>query len=519
MAAPKTPQFSGVKFSPLSDTKKETFENKTIQTWLSDTATTEMQNRFGLKSSDDVLTLLRSPNGKFARELINRQMEAMKAMEARKNNTKQSQLFKKRLTALILGLAYQKEAAAETREARIVRLNDKLVDKQLDAGEKRIEEQEEKALQDSIESSREAEADYHDSIEALEAALDEQNDMLDSIEDEWAEIKQLDLEQEARGGLIDSLLDNIDDVFDLDSEEHDKLTLDDRDLINKFPKDKTIVKEKGKSYVLERGQKLDQLSSEEKQKAHQGYLKLKPSLNALQERLKASHQTGKNQHADKKEHVLDKSAQAHQDIIFLTQQITDLQTERHIAQNQLKPTAHKQLDTTTQQQPNPAKQNQEQKQKQPNPEQQNLQAPTVAQPAADISVFKRSFEQRLRLDPRGTLAAQDRLGAPDFVKQVNIGFTTNTELETHKSLQRHRVGKAGALANDLLTNPQSLAAQRNDDKLTPEPNSPRAQARASFKAELQAVSKPAAKAEPKDEIEAEPKPTTPSPFSTTPKPQ
>jgi len=528
MAAPKTPQFSDVKPSPLSDTTTETFENKVIEAWFSDATpsqnSSDMLSQFGLKSSDDVLTMLRSSGGKIARALINKQMETM---EAQKNNSKNYQLEKQKLMALILGLSYQQEAAVEAAEERNVRLNEKLVEKQLDAGEKRIEAQEEKALENSIEASWEAgaEADYQDSIDALEAALEAQNDAFDSLENELADLEHIEHDLESRDDLVDNLLADIGTFFDLASEEQEQLTHDDRELINSFPKDKTIAKEDGKSYVLDRGQKLDKLSSKEKADAHQGYLKLKPALDTLQEKIKTSHQADKNQHAERKAQFIHKSKQTHHDTTFLTQKLAQLQSAQHVIQNhteahrlmpQLRPNAqHKNNADAPEEQQKKAQQQRQTHTSQPKPH----AAPLAAEAQPNTAVLTRSFKLMLRMDPRGTLAALDRLGAPDFLKQVNIGFTSNTELETHKSLQRHRAGKAGAIANDLLTNPQALAAQRNDDQLSPDANLHRAQAKAALKAELQADSKPTPESKPKTEIEHEPKPSAPSPFSTRPKPE
>ncbi|MDF1684546.1 MAG: hypothetical protein P1U36_07780 [Legionellaceae bacterium] len=526
MAAPKNPKFSEIKLSssPLSDTRKETFENKAIQTWLSDATeaqnSTEILSRFGLKNSDDVLTLLRSPGGKIARALINKQMEAM---NSQKNNAKKYQFEKKKLTALILGLAYKKEAAAEAAEARIVRLNEKLVEKQLDAGEKRIEAQEEKALENSIASSREAEeeADYHDSIKAIEAALEDQNDAFDSLESELTDLEQIEHELEARGSVVESLIDDIGAFFDLASEEQEQFIHDDRELMNRFPKEKIIAKEDGKSYVLERGQKLDKISSKEKAAAHQDYLKLKPALDALQERIKASHQADKNQHAERKAQFMHKSSQTHHDTTFLTQKLAQLQAAQHVIQNyteahrlmpQLRPDAQQKLNPNA-----PEEQNTKaQQQRQMNTPQKTPNAAPVAEAQPNTAVLTRSFKLMLQLFPRETIAAQDRAGTR-LIQQTEFGMPI--ERQTMRSLHEHRAGRAGATANRNLTNPQALATQTNDNKWTPEPDSPRAQAKAALKAELQADSKPTSQPKPESEIDAKPKPTTPSPFSITPKPE
>lgn len=520
MAAPKNPQFSDVKLSPLSDTKKETFENKAIESWFSNATpsknSSDMLSQFGLKSSDDVLTMLRSPGGKIARALINKQMEIM---EAQKNNSKNYQLEKQKLMALILGLSYQQDAAAEAAEERIVRLNEKLVEKQLDAGQKRIDAQEEKALENSIEASREAgeEADYQDSIEALEAALESQNDVFDSLETELADLEQIEHELEARDDLVDNLLDDIGAFFDLASEEQEQLTHDDRELINSFPKDKTIAKEEGKSYVLERGQKLDKLSSKEKADAHQGYLKLKPALDTLQDKIKTSHQADKNQHAERKAQFIHKSKQTHHDTMFLTQKLAQLQAAQHVIQNHTE--AHRlmpQLRPNAQQKNNPdapeVQQKIAQQQRQTNTSQRKPHAAPIAEAEPNTAVLTRSFKLMLQLFPRETIAAQDRAGTR-LIQQTEFGMPI--ERQTMRSLHENRAGRAGATANRNLTNSQALATQTNDTKWTPEPDSPRAQAKAALKAALQIDSKSTPKsAESTPEVEAAPKPTAPSPFST-----
>tara|TARA_R110002126_G_scaffold1177_4_gene7018 strand:- start:8859 stop:10421 length:1563 start_codon:yes stop_codon:yes gene_type:complete len=520
MAAPKTPQFSDVKLSPLSDTKIETFENKAIEAWFSNAMpsqnSSDMLSQFGLKSADDVLTMLRSPGGKIARALINKQMATM---EAQKNNSKNNQLEKQKLMALILGLSYQQDAAAEAAEERIVRLNEKLVEKQLDAEEKRIEAQEDQDFEDSLESFRSAGAHYEDSIEALEAALEAQNDAFDSLETELSDLEQIERDLDDQSVFVDSLLADIGTFFNLASEEQEKLTHNDRELINSFPKDKTIAKEDGKSYILERGQKLDKLSSKEKADAHQGYLKLKPALDTLQDKIKTSHQADKNQHAERKAQFIHKSKQTHHDTTFLTQKLAQLQAAQHVIQNHTE--AHRlmpQLRPNAQQKNNPdaseGPQQKAQQQRQTNTSQHKPHAAPIADAEPNTAVLTRSFKHMLRIDPRGTIAAQDRLGAPRFLQQTEFGMPI--ERQTMRSLHENRAGRAGATANRNLTNSQALATQTNDTKWTPEPDSPRAQAKAALEEALQANSKPKAAI---DEHEAKPTATAPSPFSTRPKPE
>lgn len=528
MAAPKAPNFPKASFPPLSDTKKETFENKAIEAWLSEATqsqnTTNMLKNFGLNNASDVLAQLRSPAGKTIRALFNKQREIL---EAQKNNAKANQRAEKEMTALLLGLAYEEEAAEEAAEERVIQYNNQLMETQLEAGEKRIDAQEERALNQYLNATREAAAYYNDSIDALELALKEQHATYDALENELHDLEHTEVELEKRAGIVDTLLADIGGFFDLDSEEQDRLTHNDRELTHRFSKDKIIAKEEGKSFVLQRGQKLDQLSSQEKTDAHQAYIKLKPSLDALQDKIKTSHQADINQHNTKKAQFAHKSGQVHQDTLFITQQLTQLHSAKHLVQNeleshrlkpQLKPSSQKNDETKANDKPHVTAQ----QQKRANAPQNKPQPAPTIEPQANTAILTRSFKMMLQINPQATLASMDRLGAPDFLKQVNIGHTSNTELETMKSLQRHRAGKAGAIANDLQTNPQALAAQRNDDQLTPEPNSPRAQAKAVLKAELQANSKPTPKPKPTPENEPQPEPkpnNTPSPFSTKPTPQ
>ncbi|MDF1828251.1 MAG: hypothetical protein P1U39_08245 [Legionellaceae bacterium] len=366
-------------------------------------------------------------------------------------------------------------------------------------------------------------------IQALELALEAQNAKYDALDLERDDIQATNVELEARAGMVDSLLADIGGFFDLDSDDQEQLTHNDRELMNRFPKDNLIAKEEGKSFVLKRGQKLDQLSSQEKAEAHQAYVKLKPSLDALQERIKTSHQSDTDQHKQKTKQFVRKSEQFYQDTLSITQQLIKLHTEKNAVQNELESHRLKpELKPTTQKNDETHENNKQhvtsQQQKQKNaPQNQRQSDPSVA-PQANTAVLTRSFKMMLQMNPQATLAAMDRMGAPDWLKQVNIGHTTNTELETNKSLQRHRAGKGGATATDLLTNAQALEAQKNDDKFTPEPDSPQAQAKAALKAELQAKANPTPEPKPKPENEPEPEPkpnpsTAPSPFSTKPTPQ
>lgn len=500
-------KFPEASHPPLANTKKETFENKAIVDWFTQATesqvNTQMLSHFGLKNPSDLMLLLRSPAGISVRGLMAKQIATMNAL---KNNVKDNQLNQQKLMMLLLGLAYKQEAAAETAEIRNIRFNEKLVEKKLDAGEKRIEAQEKKAIEASIQSSNEAAAmDYTESMEALEQILEEHNHAFDSHDIEWADIEQINRELEARDGFIANILADIDSFFDLDSEEQEKITHNDRELINSFPKEKIIAKEKGKSYLLERGQKLDELSSGEKATAHKEYNELKPDLITLQEKIKTSHQEDKNQHAERRERFIAQRSQAHQEVTLLTQQLADLQTARHVLQNQLKPTAPKQqLDPVV-----------EQQKKQPTARQQEPKKLPVAKPELNIAVFKRSFEEMLRIDPVGTIAAQDRTGAPRFLQQTEYGMPL--EQRTIESLIKHRSGRAGALANDLLTNPKALAAQRDEDRLNPDAKPQiEPQAKSALKADLQAIVTPKPNSKPP---QAEQAPNSPSPFSTKPKPQ
>jgi len=474
----KTNPNSKIKSSPLSNTKKQAFTNKAITDWFTQVTNdmqsdsiqnqiktspqmaTQMLSRFGLKNPHDLITFLRSPAGKNVQAMINRKLEATKA---RQNNTADNQLDKQRLhglAMLLLGLAYTKEAAAE---ARLHRLNDEAIHKQLEAGEKALEASE-KALEESFESLEASAALYHASAEALEAALDEQDEALQALEAEWNEIEQNDAAEATRTDYIENLLFNIEGFLDLDSEEQEQHTQNNPELINRFPKDKTIVNEEGRSYLLARGQKIDALSSVEKEDAHKAYLQLKPDLNNLKKKIKTSHQDEQKQHAKRKQACLSRGECVHQETTFLTQQLTQLQAARHEIQNQLNVN--------------------------------RLKTQEAPEPQLNTAVLTRSFKLMLQLNPQATLAALDRSGAARFLHQTEFGMPIQDQ--EMRSLQENRAGRAGALANAIARSAITEVSQRQHQRLHPDPE-------------------PAAtpKAEPQTE---QTRSHIPSPFSTTPKP-
>lgn len=499
MATENKTKFPTATLPPLSDTTKEAFENKIIQDWIAESTqsqeTTQMLSHFGLKNPQDLTTFLRSPAGKTIRTLISQKIEAM---NARKNNVAENQFNKQKLLMLFLGLAYKQEAAADAAEARITRHNNKLVQKQLDAGEKRIEERE-KALEELSKSFTEAEGFYDDSIEAIQMILEEQNETLSSLENELIDIENSEREQEASADLIDTLMTDSDNFIGLETEEQQKLTHSDRELMLRFPKEKIIEREEGKSFLLERGQKLNQLSSKEKEIARQEYLKLKPELNAVQEKIKTSHQKDKHQLAERKARFIDKSSQTHHGITFLTQQLAKLQAAQHVVQDKLETYRLKPETKPTMQQ-----------KKQPNIPLQTIKTSPLPDPKTNTAVLTRSFKLMLQLDPRGTIAAQDRLGAPRLLQQTEFGMPI--EDQTMRSLQKHRAGRAGALANAIARSAVAESSQRAHERLHPD-----------LEPRMEAQPKTEQKVDQKNDIQPDPKPDpkpeTPSPFSTTPRPQ
>lgn len=352
-----------------------------------------------------------------------------------------------------------------------------------------------------------------DSIEALEQILAKHDQGFESREREWDEIEQAERNLEERDAFVENIMDNIETFLDLDPNEQEKLTDNNRELMYRFPKDKVIVKEDGKSYLIDREKKLDQLSSEEKTNAHQAYKTLKSDFKSLQEKIKTSHQENKNQHIKRKQNFLDRSSHIHQEITFLTQQLADLQTTRYALQHQLKP--------STQQQITPEEQ--EKKQPRPPPKtpqqapQPKHQVPPTSKPEFNIATFERSFAHLLRINPRAAIEAQDRTAAPRFLQQTEFGMPL--EQRTIESLIKQRSGRAGALANDLLTNPKALAAQRDEARFNPDAEpSPKNQAKDALKAALEANMTPKVERTNTDDVEQK-KPILLSPLSTTPKPK
>ena len=520
----KTKQKSPEALSPLADTNKQVFAYKALEDWFagitneiqtetmrnqtskSSQVATQMLSRFGLKNPRDLVLFLRSPAGKTLQGLINKKLEALKA---RQLHAADNQLEKQRLRGLamlLLGLAYKKDAKAEE---RIQHFNERLVQKQLDAGEQAIEANQKQYEEASREASEEA---YHASLEesaalydessnALEEVLNEYTDELEDLENDQKSVEEAEANQETRAGYFDSLIDNIESFFDLDSEEQEQLTENNPELMNRFPKDKTIVKEEGKAYLLERGQKLDALSSEEKANAHTEYKKLEPHLSDLKKTVKTSHEKEQAQHATRKARCVTQSVRLHQEIIHLTQKLAQLQTVLHETQNDLETNRLKLQPKLTPQQTKQAEPEEpvhKKQQTEPTPQAKKPSPRPEPQPP-NTGVLTRSFELMLRLDPRATIAAQDRLGAPRLLQQTEFGMPI--ERQTMQSLQRHRAGRAGALANAIAVSAVAEVSHRAHERLHPD-------------AEPQVT--PKAQVAPKAEPEAEN--TAPSPFSMRLKP-
>jgi hypothetical protein len=465
-------KFPEASLPSLASTKKETFENKKIVDWFTKATKpqidTPLLKRFGLKNPDDLMTFLQSSEGKTVQALINKKIIAMKERE---KDAQHNQDDKQKLVSLILGLAYTQEAAADAAATRNIRFNENLVQEQFADAEQRIETKQ-KQQEEEEETSREAldkesETPYFEASEALAEILTEQEEVLERLGEEIKNIEQAEANQEERANYFEGLINNIESFFDLDSEEKEQLTQNAPKLKVHFDQ-KIIVNEGGQAYLLNLGQKLDKLTSEEKTNAHNAYKQLEPNLlNDLKKTIKTSYQEEQEQHTKKIDRCFTQCLHLHKEINFVTQQMAALQTTQH----------------------------------------QKLKTSPSAEPERNAAIIERSFEQMLRLYPVATIAAQDRLGGPQFLQPTEFGMPI--EEQTMRALQENRAGK-GANQSANAVSATAEVSHRQHERLHPDAKPNENQAQSALRNALQAHVEPAAKINPPD---------TNTPLPTDPKPQ
>jgi len=485
--------------SPLPDTKMQVFEesleNKKIEDWFTQVTNdiqsnivrdqiktspqfaTQMLSRFGFKRPNDLIVFLKSPAGKSVQAMIVEKLIEIKERNKMLASNQSEQKHEHMFAMLLLGLAYKKEAAAEM---RLHRLNDEAIHERLEAGEEAIAEQAEQRYEESQQSLEESAWFYDESAEALEFTLDEQVEALESFESVLDEIEHFEANQDARENFFNDLFSNIDNIFNSEPEKQEKLTQNDRELVNSFKKGKIIEKENGVSYLLDAGQNLKDLNQEDKKGAQKAYMELKPAFNSLKKKVKQSHQEEQAQHAERKAHFMNQAPRIHQDITFLTQQLTELHTVRHEIQAQLEAKQEKnKLDPAIQ-------------------VKKALQAelkPTLAL-MRSIKLMNRKLRAE---DPVAELSSSNRLG------------------EAHYLAESHRIGQGGPIPGDLTLRsllqqantlgavitkaPTAEVSERQRERLYPDPK-PRPESKAKSKAEPE-----------------ETKSSAPSPFSTKNQPK
>jgi hypothetical protein len=260
----------------------------------------QLTARYGFKNAMALTTFLNSFSGKALKSLI---MRKIAELEALRQSNRQAALIKQQertLAMLILGLAYQKEVAAEK---RIHIAEQAMIDKQL------AEEKE------SFKHAQESATIYTESATALNHALTEQTKILAELHAEWDVLEDAMKTHEAHDQFLEGLHQEPGRLFDdLSETEASHLTAFKNPALQMLRRDFKKVTQNGKDYLIPANQDIESLSPEAKQQAHHAFKNLTHDI----------HQTRLDEAAhieERKNTLIQKSTPTHQNIRALTQQL------------------------------------------------------------------------------------------------------------------------------------------------------------------------------------------------------
>ncbi|MDF1646288.1 MAG: hypothetical protein P1U61_04800 [Legionellaceae bacterium] len=319
------------RISPLSDTNQsmvathqkrvkaktleDLFAHKThaIQAAITDDQNTkspllanQLTGRYGLKNAAALTDFLKSPGGKALKSLIQQKLNELETLRQNSLQNEKEKQRERALVMLILGLAYEKEAAAEYRHYAIAQ---KQLDNKLEA---------QKTTTHSSQYDQESIQAYAESAEALNEELSGKAKLLASIDSEWDSLEAAIEEQRAREAFFDTLLLDVDLLFSVSPEDEIHLARLKRPELQNLRHEKQIIHRNGQSYLIPKEVDFDSLSLTEQNKAQKEFAELKPRL---EKAVQASNAEETAQHEKRKANLIHRAAHLHQDIRLLTQQL------------------------------------------------------------------------------------------------------------------------------------------------------------------------------------------------------
>lgn len=280
----------------------------------------ELMGRYGIRDAKELLEFLKSPGGKSLKSLISRKLAELEALIQAGLKTLEAKQHARALAMLILGLAYQKEAAAD-------KLGEILEQKRLD----KILHPQKKANQDTIitQSMHAASAAaYAESIAALNTTLAEKTARITAADMEWDALDADYKAQQQRHAFLDEILSDFTRLFSLNDDE--ELYLDqlyEKPELQHTFEAKKLIQKNGKIYLIDKEDDFDDLSGEDRDSAEKAYLTLKPKLERV---LKLTQKEEEEYHEKRKADLIHRITRLHEDIRIVTQQLSLI---RHAVQS------------------------------------------------------------------------------------------------------------------------------------------------------------------------------------------
>lgn len=263
----------------------------------------QLLSRYGIKNATALKTFLDSIAGKTLKSLVEKKLSELASLHQNAQRSAQENKKQRAIVMAILGLVYEKKAAAEHRKYTIAQ-------QQLDA---KLHPEQSTHYNDelSIES-------YQASAIALQDMLAEREAIMRQIDGEWDAL-DLALEQLAnRDKFFAEVLVDLDRLFHVSPKEEQYLQGLHMPALQHVFQSKQIIHKDGKNYLVASNVDFNTLTNEEKNIAEKDYNSLKLKLE------RAVHTTQRDQQAqhDKiKMDLIKRTTQLHQEIRVITQQL------------------------------------------------------------------------------------------------------------------------------------------------------------------------------------------------------
>lgn len=350
-------------------------------------------NRFGIKSTEDIINYLNSPAGQNAKAILEDYLDAIDALKQKninfelKENARKHFMF---ILYLLLGLIHKKEALAKRLEEyyqeqaeESLKQEQKISEtKSSNIVENKILLTDYTAIEEALNERLEGILKEADSLEKELTKLNEEQQNIESrFSTYYEELNKEDLQLlhpdaltkkmetvnvqlSSYANILSTLLNHGNETeirqhMDLTNALHLKLAhlnalrlvqQEEKHLFNKngeqvdsidqadfiIPKDKTLKLEKGKFYLYSRSKEFIKLSAEQKDDAHNDYQLSLQQIMSIKMQLQLKHAKELSMHNEKKNNLIARSEIMQQQIHLLATQLSANQSNRSIFESKMK---------------------------------------------------------------------------------------------------------------------------------------------------------------------------------------